>query len=186
MLVFHGRQLAATIANGGLGFLVGLTLTPLIFGIIGGLCLQLWRHAMSAGAAAACLLFGLMAWFLSWRGVQSAARDAARRFPISLRAVPIGILIGAGIVGASMFASGLGSRNASLVITACSVLLGGGIEVLAAMKGSRLGVLERHGSPQPGVGEMCATCMYDMRGSPPGNACSECGGMMRYAVYVDP
>lgn len=186
MAVFHGRQLAATLANGGLGFLVGLTLTPLVFGVMGGLCLQLLGRVPTTAVFMAIVVFALMAWFLCWRGVHSAARDAARRYPISLRAVPIGLTIGAGIVGASMFASGLGSRDISLVMVACSVLVGGGIEMLAAMRGSRLGVLERHGSPQPGVGEMCASCMYDMRGSPPGNACSECGGMMRYAVYVDP
>lgn len=186
MAVFHGRQLAATIANGGLGFLVGLTLTPLVFGVMGGLCFQLAGRVPTAGVVMTLVVFALMAWFLSWRGVQSAARDAARRFPISLQAVPIGLTIGAALVGVSMLASGFGSRDAPLVLAACSVLVGGALEVIAAMVGSKQGVLERHGMPQPGVGEMCATCMYDLRGSPPGSACSECGSMMRYAVYVEP
>lgn len=184
MIRFHGKQLAATAYNGGLGLFVGMSVSPLIFGIIGTIAIYIVRKDQPVASACVLLVFALMVWFLLWRGVQSAACDAAKRYPIALMAVPISILIGVLLVGVSVTFSAYQSRSSTMFGAGICMLLGGAVKVFAAMRGSRRGVLERHGAPQPGVGEMCAKCMYDLRATETGKPCPECGHLMRFVKYV--
>ncbi len=184
MIRFHGKQLAATVYNGALGLFVGMSVSPLIFGVIGTVALYIVRKDQPVASACVLLVFALMVWFLLWRGVQSDACDAAKRYPIALMAVPISILAGALLVGASVTYNAYQKRSGTMTMVGISMLAGGAVKVIAATRGSRRGVLERHGAPQPGVGEMCAGCMYDLRATETGKPCSECGHLMRFGKYV--
>jgi uncharacterized membrane protein (Fun14 family) len=185
MLGFRGKQLAATVANSVLGLLVGVSLSPLVFGAMVGLTFEIARKHDTNAALLCAGVTTLLVWLLAWNGVMSAARDAAKRFPIALRAVPIAIMVGAGIACVTWLAMALRWRDSMGLALAASVLAGSALQAIAAMRGSRAGVRERHGGPQRGVGDMCAECMYDLRGIDAGKACPECGGEMRFAQYVE-
>jgi hypothetical protein len=178
-LTFRGRQLAATAYNATLGLLVGVTLTPMLFGLLGFLLISLLaRGDICASTLVLCLLSAL-GWFFSWRSVRLAAMDAAKRYPISLHAVPIGMLAGALIAASVMYSQ----SGPSSVVVVFMMIAAGLMQARAAHLGSRQGVLDRHGVPVAGVGEMCAQCMYDLRATEEGKPCPECGGVMRYAMY---
>ncbi len=179
-LTFRGRQLAATVYNATLGFLVGVTLTPMLYGFLGFLLVNI---IVDRNVVASMLVLGLLSalgWFFSWRSVRLAAMDAAKRYPISLHAVPIGMLAGA-LIAAGVMYSQSGPSSAIVVFM---MIAAGLMQARAAQLGSRQGVLDRHGVPVAGVGEMCAQCMYDLRATEEGKPCPECGGVMRYAVFL--
>lgn len=104
-----------------------------------------------------------------------SSRYTCARQPAAPRWIATGVALG--VLFSHVFASH--AVEASAMMWAVATVSAIGLPWLAHFYGMR-GLAESFGQPVKGVGDLCATCGYDLGSTPSGWPCPECGSELRY------
>lgn len=138
-----------------------------------------------------CALAGMVVWWVGgvlavfvavpvcYALLRSATFNTCRISPAAPLAVATGTGVGGGLLCSVLLVAAL--RDPGLLFFAANSAAIAAATFFGAKRGAYVGILERFGRPQKGIGATCARCEYDMRGLEEMVPCPECGYDLRFA-----
>lgn len=158
----------STAVHSVVGLLLGLLFTPMVVGCSFNFARPFgpWVHLV-AGAIGLGVL---------WHCTHSTCN----RHPTAPRGVAIGLGCGAGVCLLVTCWAIWPRVDAQMAGVLFSIFVQAVGQPWVAMVAGRRGLLKNLGEIREGVGRTCATCGYDLSGTPEGWRCPECGDVRRY------